>query len=71
MIRMLATKKDNSTNSVDKLTVDTTELQSLLGCGRSTAVQIGMQAKARIQIGKRLLWNVSKVQNYLNAIATD
>lgn len=68
---MVATKKDKTINSTDKLTVDTPELQNILGCGRSTAVQIGTQAKARIQIGKRLLWNVSKVQNYLNAIATD
>ena len=44
---------------------------SLLSCGRVTAVQIGGQAGARIEIGKRLLWNISKVQKYLDTIATE
>lgn len=52
------------------ISVDTNGLQTILGCGRSTAVQIGTEAQARIIIGKRLLWNVSKVQKYLDTIAT-
>jgi hypothetical protein len=52
------------------LSVDTDGLQTILGCGRATAVQIGTEAQARIVIGKRLLWNVSKLQKYLDSIAT-
>ena len=69
---MKATKKDLVTVKIsDKIAVDTTELQLLCGCGRSTAVDIGTQAKARIQVGKRVLWNVNKVQKYLDSIATE
>ena len=55
--------------NVMKMSVDTKELQSMLTCGRDTAVKIGMKAHARIQIGKRVLWNVQKVQEYLNNIS--
>lgn len=53
-----------------KLTVTTKGLMELLECGRDTAVKIGVEAQARIQIGKRVLWNVEKVQSYLNDISS-
>ncbi len=68
---MRATRKDGTISDCDKLAVDTNGLQSLLDCGRATAVEIGGQAGARIEVGKRLLWNVSKVQKYLDTIATE
>lgn len=52
------------------ISVDTDGLQTILGCGRVSAVEIGTQAQAKIQVGKRVLWNVNKVQKYLDAIAT-
>lgn len=51
------------------ITVDTEGLKSLLNCGRNSAVEIGKQAGAEIRIGKRLLWNVAKVERYVNAIS--
>ena len=56
-------------NQASRLTVTTDELQSLLGCGRKSAVDIGEMAEARIQLGKRVLWNVEKVRIYLNLIS--
>ena len=50
-------------------TVDTTGLREMLNCGRETAVRIGTEAGARIQIGRRVLWNVDKVQKYLDSIS--
>jgi hypothetical protein len=52
-----------------KKTVDTVGLQSMLSCGRKSAVDIGNAAGARIQVGRRVLWNVGKVQKYLDAIS--
>lgn len=49
--------------------VDTVELQAMLGTGRKTAVDIGMAAGARIQVGRRVLWNVKKVERYLDSIS--
>lgn len=68
---MRATSKNENIKNLDKICVDTNELMSLLSCGRVTAIQIGEQAGARIEIGKRLLWNISKVQKYLDTIATE
>ena len=52
-----------------RMTIDTAELQKMLCCGRHTAVKIGTQAEARIQIGSRVLWNVSKIQHFLDSIS--
>ena len=57
------------TASVNNLTVDTAGLQSLLSAGYPTAVEIGTAAGARITVGRRVLWNVSKIQKYLDEIS--
>ena len=51
------------TASVNNLAVDTAGLQSLLSAGYPTA------AGARITVGRRVLWNVSKIQKYLDEIS--
>lgn len=52
-----------------RLLVTTDELKALLGCGRASAVKIGDDANARVTVGKRVLWNCKKVENYLEKIA--
>lgn len=55
--------------TLDSLAVNTEGLQQLLGAGRRTCVDIGTAAGAKITIGKRVLWNVSKVKTYLDEMA--
>lgn len=64
---MRATTQFNM-DTQQKIAVTTEELQAMLSCGRYSAMQIGEAAEARIQIGKRLFWNVEKVRNYINLI---
>lgn len=52
-----------------KLLINTQELQALLSCGRLSAVKIGTSAGARVDIGKRVLWNRVKVERYLEAVS--
>lgn len=52
-----------------KIMIPTDELQALCGCGRQTAVKIGTSAGAKIVIGKRVLWNVRKIQAYLDYVS--
>ena len=66
---MRATKKSEMV--MNQVAVTTENLQSILDCGRPTAVEIGTLAKSRVEIGRRVLWNVSKVQKYLDTIATE
>ena len=55
--------------SNQKLSVDIEELAGMLSCGHATARKIGEDAEARIMIGRRVLYSVSKVERYLDAIS--
>ena len=64
---MHKTLKKGSTMGIEsRITINTETLAECLDCGKNTAVKIGEAAGARIQIGKRVLWNVHKVQQYLD-----
>lgn len=52
-----------------RLAVNTSDLQSMLGCGIDTATKIGTEARAKIQIGRRVIWNVEKIQAYLDKLS--
>lgn len=53
----------------DVMAVDIDKLSAILSCGHATARKIGEQAEARIYIGRRVLYSVSKIQKYLDAIS--
>lgn len=63
-------KKTDYAEPMNKLCVDTAELQELLCCGRKTAVEVGTAAGARIRVGRRVMWNVKKIAKYLDQIST-
>lgn len=64
---MNSTKRNNSFDN--RITVTSDELALFMGCGRKAAVNAGTEAGARVQIGRRVLWNVRKVQEYLDRIS--
>lgn len=54
----------------DRVTLTSEELALVMGCGRKTAVETGTAAGAKVQIkGRRVLWNVKKIQEYLDAVS--
>lgn len=59
----------NTTPQKTYLTVNTSTLMKLLNCGKQTALEIGTNANAKITIGRRILWNVKLIQEYLDTIA--
>lgn len=61
-------RKTYTNNTNEALSVDTAGLMELLNSGRKTAVEIGTAAGARIQIGRRVMWNVKKIEKYLDTI---
>lgn len=67
---MNSTTRYNTQDSSTKLAVTTDDLQNLLSCGRKSAVDIGEMAEAKIQLGRRVLWNVEKIKTYLNLISS-
>lgn len=48
------------------ITVNIDKLSEMLSCGHATARKIGEQAGAKIVIGRRVLYSVEKVKNYLS-----
>ncbi|BAK47254.1 hypothetical protein CXIVA_12880 [Clostridium sp. SY8519] len=51
------------------LAVDTRGLAAMLSCGMGTARKIGEDAGAKIIIGRRVLFSVSKIKKYLEIMA--
>ena len=60
--------QSNAIQLHNRLAVTTPTLQAYLDCGRNSAVKVGTAAKAMIKVGKRVLWNVRKVQRYLDTV---
>lgn len=58
-------KKEN----IPHIALNTLQLAEALGCGRVAAETLGTEAGARIQIGRRVIWNVAKIQKYLDDIS--
>ena len=57
-------KKERPTSQ--PITVNIDKLSAMLSYGHATARKIGEQAGAKIVIGRRVLYSVEKVKNYLS-----
>lgn len=62
-------KKTLNRDNEKFLTVNADTLAGMLNCGRATAVKIGTDAGAKIQIGRRTLYKVSIIEKYLESVA--
>ncbi|MBR3401560.1 MAG: hypothetical protein IKG67_04885 [Parasporobacterium sp.] len=61
-------RMDNNMEIVSEIQlISTKTLQKMLGCCYNTAVRIGSDAGARIQIGSMVRWRVSKISEYLDS----
>ncbi|MCD8196555.1 MAG: hypothetical protein LUE24_05240 [Lachnospiraceae bacterium] len=59
----------NKNLELNALLIDTQTLQNVTASGRKTALEIGEAAGARVKIGRRVLWNVSKIRIYLDSVS--
>lgn len=58
-----------ATSIDDCRAVDTKTLMKILDSGRKASLKIGTAAGARIQVGRRVLWNLKKIEKYLNEVS--
>lgn len=56
-------------HSERKIMVDIEELAGMLSCGQASAKKIAEEAEARIYIGRRVLYSVEKVKQYLEKMS--
>lgn len=48
--------------------MDTEELRAYTSLGRNNAMKLGEEIGAKVQIGRRVLWDRRKVDEYFNAL---
>lgn len=61
-------RKTKTTETNNKVAVNAETLAKILDCGKPTAMKVGEAAGARIQIGKRVLYKVDKIERYLDSL---
>ncbi len=62
---MRRTKANNVDNAI---MINVNQLMEKLNCGYKTAKEVGELANARIYIGRRVWYNIEKIQEYLDEI---
>lgn len=61
--------RKTKTNETDnKMAVNVETLAEMLDCGKPTAMRVGAEAGARVQIGKRVLYKVDRINQYLDRL---
>ena len=64
-------RKTNIIETPTKITVDIKNLQGMLGVGRATAEKVGKEAHAVIKVGRRTLYNVARIENYMDGLSKE
>lgn len=55
-------------SSVTPRLMDTEELRAYINLGRNSAMKLGDEIGARVQIGKRVLWDRVKIDAYFDSL---
>lgn len=56
------------TMSGESRLMDTEELRAYTNLGRNNAMKLGEEIGARVQIGRRVLWDRRKIDEYFNLL---
>lgn len=48
--------------------IDTEELRSYTSLGRNSAMKLGEKIGAKVKIGRRVLWDRRKIDEYFNSL---
>lgn len=61
----------NSTSTIvgrESRLMDTEELRAYTNLGRNNAMKLGEEIGAKVQIGRRVLWDRVKIDQYFNSL---
>lgn len=61
-------KRLSTSMTNDSRLMDTEELRAYTNLGRNNAIKLGDEIGARVQIGKRVLWDRVKIDQYFNSL---
>ena len=57
-----------NTISGESRLIDTEELRAYTNLGRNNAMKLGEEIGAKVKVGKRVLWDRVKIDQYLNEL---
>lgn len=64
-------KRTSKNETFNPVLVDLNTLQNMLCIGKQSADKIGVAAGAVVRIGKRKVYNVKKIEQYVDSIAEE
>ena len=62
---------EQKNNTVERITVDIKQLTEMLSVGRNTALAIAEEAGAGIKFGRRKLYSVERIRDYMSEQAKE
>ena len=62
---------ENKNNTEERITVDIKQLTEMLSVGRNTALAIAEEAGAGIKYGRRKLYSVERIKEYMSEQAKE
>lgn len=66
--REILMNEKTTQNIITPRLLNTDELMSYIGLGRNRSVELGDRIGARVQIGRRVLWDRKKLDEYFNSL---
>lgn len=60
--------KTQTQETENKLYVDITGLQAMLSIGKTSAMKIGKEAGAVTKVGKRVIYSVKRIEQYMDSL---
>lgn len=60
--------RTSMTSGGESRLIDTEELRAYTNLGRNNAMKLGEEIGARVQIGRRVLWDRVKIDQYFNSL---
>lgn len=51
--------------------LDTEQLQAMTNLGRNNAMKFGEEAKAKVKVGRRVLWSRTKIEKYIRELEAE
>lgn len=61
-------QRKSNLNAGECRLMDTDEMRAYVSLGRNNAMKLGEEIGAKVQIGRRVLWDRNKIDEYLNTI---
>lgn len=69
MNKRYSTSESCFMKTLEPTLINTDDLMEFVNLGKNKAIEFGIEAGARVKIGRRTLWSVSKLNEYIESIA--